>query len=171
MNTFRWRFVVIWVTLVVMGAGITWAQAIHLSEPMSQPMNITVEQMPSAFKVANCLSANTPLASTLPTVTQIIPGLNSIRSCPACSIPSDPRVCCMQYADHYSACATDGCGAEKQRWHRCWRYCYPNQQNCGGWNTMDMGCVYSDCGLRDSCQSCSGSCPFKAAPSIEQSQP
>lgn len=165
MSTFKWVFGVMMIALVLIGvAGVAWAQSTH--PPESTDIDIMLEEEQRILEVANCPAADVPLTSIFSSslATQTTSNLDSTRSCPACSIPSDPRVCCIQYADHYSPCATDGCGPEQQRWHRCWRYCYPNQQSCGGWNTIDKGCVYSNCNLRDSCQSCSGSCPFKAAP-------
>lgn len=163
MGNFKWLLVIVTIVLIAIGvAGITRAQSIHSLESTNTP----VSEEPLAFEVANCLASDTPLMGILAsyTFTQTASGLDVVRSCPACGIPSDPRTCCIQYADHYSPCATDGCGADQQRWHRCWRYCYPNQQSCGGWNSIDMGCVYSDCNLRDSCQSCSGYCPVKSTP-------
>ena len=164
MSKVKWFFVVVSIALIAIGVtGVTWAQSIHPLESTG----ITVEEGEQhIFEVANCLASDTPLMEIFSSAafTQTTSGLDAIRSCPACGIPSDPRICCIQYADHYSLCATDGCGADQQRWHRCWRYCYPNQQSCGGWNLTDMGCVYSDCNLRDSCQSCSGTCPFKVVP-------
>ncbi len=83
----------------------------------------------------------------------------SILSCPYCPIPRDNRAYCRQWADHYSPCGTDGCGADQQRWHQCWRCCYPDQGYCDYWNSIDKGCVYSDCDLTDSCEDCEGNCP------------
>lgn len=159
MGKFKWFFVVVAIALVTIGvAGVTWAQSIY--SPQSVGISVDAEQ--PILEVADCLVSNTSMAMlSSSSFTQTASGLDGVRSCPACGIPSDPRTCCIQYADHYSPCATDGCGADQQRWHRCWRYCYPNQQSCGGWNSTDMGCVYSNCDLRDSCQSCSGNCPSK----------
>lgn len=126
MGKFKWFFVIVAIALVTIGvAGVTWAQSIY--SPQSVGIPVDAEQL--ILEVADCLVSNTSMGMlSSSSFTQTACGLDAVRSCPACGIPSDPRTCCIQYADHYSPCATDGCGADQQRWHRCWRYCYPNQQ-------------------------------------------